>query len=389
MCFKHIHSLNPSHMTQSAPKTRVARDRILKWITEGRFNAGDRLPPERELAQQLAMNHRTVRRGLAELVEHGVITKKPRVGNFVSEIRPRELAVEAAVVLPQYLYEDRAQQPVASHVLGSVNRLIDHGRFNVSQFSYRPGRFMIDVGQLVLTRRVQAVLLWPDRTVEAEHLEHLAKQGVKLVILHNHSQRLASAGLPSVWADRRPVLRRLLAELAERGHRDIRLGLYTHDPQRQAFLKEVENHTSGFSANGDPVFDIPNRTSPADYLTGIHHALTQRPLPTAIVVPDEAAVGVLLRQCYAMDIRVPQDLSIAAIDNNAPDIYPVELTSGDSMATIGETVRQATQLLEAAIDGKAVEALDVRVETEVHWGQSVAVPRPLEARPAAQLETAT
>lgn len=363
-------------MAQTPPKNRLARDRILTWITDGRFAAGEQLPPERELAKVLAINHRTVRRGLAELVEQGVITKRPRVGNFVSEIRPRELAVQVAVVLPQYLYEDRVQQPVASHVLGSVNRLLHHGRYAVSQLSYRPDRIKIEAGQVLLARRIQAALLWPDRTVEADHLEHLSEQNIHLVILHNPGQKLAASNRPCVWADRRPVLGQLLEHLIERGHRDVRVGLYTHDPQRQAFCDEVRRYAASLDARGrDVVFDIPNRTPPTDYLTVIRRVLSQQPRPTAIIAPDEAAVGVLLRLCYEMNLRVPEDISVAAIDNNAPDVYPVELTAGDSMATIGETVRQATRLLVSAIEGRPAEPSSIRVETGIRWGRSIASPR--------------
>jgi GntR family transcriptional regulator len=52
-------------------------------IHSGRFRPGDRVPGERDLADQLGVSRITVRRALAELAERGVIERSARRGWFV------------------------------------------------------------------------------------------------------------------------------------------------------------------------------------------------------------------------------------------------------------------------------------------------------------------
>src|SRR5215211_5599010 len=72
-------------------------DQISTWITENGLRPGDRLPPERELAQRLGVSRATLSQALVALevigvvaVRHGdgtVLTDKPRVGRITDAIR--------------------------------------------------------------------------------------------------------------------------------------------------------------------------------------------------------------------------------------------------------------------------------------------------------------
>ena len=53
-------------------------------IASGRLSAGDRLPAERELCQQLSVSRTTVRRAFAALVEDGLIESAAGRGAFVT-----------------------------------------------------------------------------------------------------------------------------------------------------------------------------------------------------------------------------------------------------------------------------------------------------------------
>jgi len=63
--------------------TRVYR-MIADDIASGRLRAGDRLPAERELCQQLSVSRTTVRRAFAALVEDGLIESAAGRGAFVT-----------------------------------------------------------------------------------------------------------------------------------------------------------------------------------------------------------------------------------------------------------------------------------------------------------------
>jgi GntR family transcriptional repressor for pyruvate dehydrogenase complex len=71
---------------------------ILASITKGRWKPGDKLPTERELGARFRLARNTLRRGLAELVEEGRITRHVGRGTFVAPAEPNgssELTIEA------------------------------------------------------------------------------------------------------------------------------------------------------------------------------------------------------------------------------------------------------------------------------------------------------
>jgi GntR family transcriptional regulator len=60
---------------------------IQNKIQEGTYKAGERLPPERQLASDYGVNRMTVRHALAVLVNQGILYKEQGRGNFVSTMQ--------------------------------------------------------------------------------------------------------------------------------------------------------------------------------------------------------------------------------------------------------------------------------------------------------------
>jgi GntR family transcriptional regulator len=60
--------------------------RIEDLLLQGRYKAGDRIPPEAELVGSLGVSRVTVRAGLARLVERGVLERRRGSGTFL--VRP-------------------------------------------------------------------------------------------------------------------------------------------------------------------------------------------------------------------------------------------------------------------------------------------------------------
>src|SRR5215213_5020854 len=60
--------------------------RIEDLLLQGRYKAGDRIPPEAELVEILGVSRVTVRAGLARLVERGLLERRRGSGTFL--VRP-------------------------------------------------------------------------------------------------------------------------------------------------------------------------------------------------------------------------------------------------------------------------------------------------------------
>ena len=61
------------------------REYILNRIRMGDYKAGDRLPTEKELMEQLQVGRATVRAALNELEHEGQVEKRHGIGTFVKE----------------------------------------------------------------------------------------------------------------------------------------------------------------------------------------------------------------------------------------------------------------------------------------------------------------
>jgi GntR family transcriptional regulator len=71
---------------KDAPLYVQVEQRIEDLLLQGRYKAGDRIPPETELVAALGVSRVTVRAGLARLVERGVLERRRGSGTFL--VRP-------------------------------------------------------------------------------------------------------------------------------------------------------------------------------------------------------------------------------------------------------------------------------------------------------------
>jgi GntR family transcriptional repressor for pyruvate dehydrogenase complex len=75
--------------TKSPPvAAKLVVAHVRRLIESGDFRAGDRLPPERELAQLIGVSRATVRAGLQSLATVGVVDSRRGAGTFVAEGPP-------------------------------------------------------------------------------------------------------------------------------------------------------------------------------------------------------------------------------------------------------------------------------------------------------------
>jgi len=67
----------------ATPKYRQVADRLAADISAGRLKAGDQIPPERAIAEDLGISRMTVRMAMRHLAERGMIEARVGQGTFV------------------------------------------------------------------------------------------------------------------------------------------------------------------------------------------------------------------------------------------------------------------------------------------------------------------
>ncbi len=71
------------HLRPGVPKYLALKDAFVEAIASGSLQSGDKVPNEQELAAALPMSLGTIQRALRELVDTGVIARRPGHGSFV------------------------------------------------------------------------------------------------------------------------------------------------------------------------------------------------------------------------------------------------------------------------------------------------------------------
>ena len=76
-------------MLRAIKKVRIHEEvvnQIHELIKQGRFNAGDQLPSERELAENFKISRTSVREALRALETRGLVISRTGMGNFVADL---------------------------------------------------------------------------------------------------------------------------------------------------------------------------------------------------------------------------------------------------------------------------------------------------------------
>jgi GntR family transcriptional regulator of arabinose operon len=361
------------------PRTRLkqteARDKILARIQTGIYRPAQRLPSERELAQELGLHHVTVRHGLQELVEAGFIIKRPSVGNFVAEIRSNELAKRIAIVLPRWLLDGVHAHPVTGLLIQGIFGELDQRDFAISLIAHGgPERLWLEAGETLLARGIQGAILWPYTQTPRDQLHKLMESGVKLVML-NPPAAWRDLRISSITVDYLPALREAMDRLLHLGHRRIVLIAYNNPSMDWRPTLEAYTRQTGLNRWQDLMHLVPERiegqiTQGNDPEQALIQLMDRRPAPTAIIAQDEYMAHDLFRACYRRDIHVPQDLSIVALNDTMPDVHVVPLSAPDTVGLTIQMAREAAIQLKYLISHNGAREIDRLLPNPIQWKQS-------------------
>lgn len=187
----------PLNKASTVPLYTQLFNRLVKQIETGELKAGDRLPPERELADRLGVSRITARQAIDALVERGLVYREQGRGTFVAEPKMRGLIgftsfsediisrgyVPGSRILKQELVRPdpalQAELKVGPEepVLHLVRLRLADAKPVALQSAYLPHRLVPDLESLDLVdRSLYAVLreqyyiypAWTEATLEAQ-----------------------------------------------------------------------------------------------------------------------------------------------------------------------------------------------------------------------------
>jgi DNA-binding LacI/PurR family transcriptional regulator len=349
-------------------KATLVAEEVQRWLTKGEFLPGDRLPSEQAMAKKLRMNHLTVRRGLADLASKGIIEKKRNIGNFVAAAPVSEMAI----VLPRFVVNRDSPHPYFSQVLAGIQSNLHQKKPAVLILSYRPGHLWEDVRPVLASGRIRGMILAPGADVGTKDVERIRRSGTKIVLIKT-ALKLAPLQIPSVEIDMMGATAELLEGILRRGHRRIVIVQYAGDPLRVSSRALIDAILHRWGGQGVEIsyLDVPSDDQIIDYSV-LERIFDEGHRPSAVMMFDEFMASAMFRLCYRKEIRIPTDLSLAAVLDSVPSLHPVPLTAGDSAVAGREHGRIAADLLLRLIAGERPAERRIFVGCDIHWQASLA-----------------
>jgi len=344
--------------TANATKNERVCAEIRRRILDGTYPPGETLCSERALAKEFSVTHVTVRRALARLAAEDMIVKRPHCRSVVRDLPD---TIPFGIALPHYAQSSGADRhPIPEILNAAVAHEIDPHEHAVHLIHYRPGRFRTDAAQTLVKRGARSLLLWPDATLAVEEVKFCIEAGMRVALLRSSPQ------------------------LLELGHRDVLIAMQTFQTSRQRRERIARHRLREYSiARPRECFvDIPNPPGKGPDYAGLLERLASCPAPTAVIVSNEGDAARVFRHCFRHGIRVPADLSLAAVADNMPWIHPVPLTASNTFEMHVQAARQAIRELLRLLAGDDHPHREIALQCRVNWTASLGPPRSEEVAEA-------
>jgi DNA-binding LacI/PurR family transcriptional regulator len=316
------------------------------------YEAGDFLPGERMLAEEFGVSRPTLRKALEPLVEAGMLVNLPGVGTRVASANASANGVQKNLLSEA---SARSDWRIIALLLPDITN-----------------RFFIEVTEAIeytALQRGYQLLLCNSRhqaSIEAAHLKQLAARGIDGVIIgHDPNQEppetlalLEQAGIPfvflfsnpraarydSVVLDEQSGVQQALKYLFSLRHREIAYcrtaGIVPH-PRETAWRTILAEQ--GLPVRESHVLPFEKLESAAGQ-EAVRKLLASKPKPTAVFAGNDHSALLLLKHLAALNVRVPNDLSVIGFDNLAfTEHLTTPLTTVDQPKQ--EMGRRAVELL--------------------------------------------
>jgi DNA-binding LacI/PurR family transcriptional regulator len=310
-------------MNPTQPKYTRVRDALAKAIRSREYTPGQKLPGERALAIQYGISYMTARRAVSELVEEGLLDRRPWEGLFVTIGASSEGSGVTAA----------GGNGLPATAVTTLNIItVGHEPPHVNTLKRLASRYADEQGWATRYVRIDhpndehaigcivggglSVLIIPDdATMRGPVGEAVQRANGRAVLIGN---RMDNLGVPSVLADDTQAIGLAVQHLRQHGHK--RIGMLCDYINHPVTSVQVAKWRSCFASECPPeeldrrliVVETPRFACPTEnayrrvraYLQAHGDAVT-----ALVCTGDESAVAAM-SACRDMGRPVPQAMSI-------------------------------------------------------------------------------
>src|SRR5262245_27832665 len=353
-------------VASGGPLYQQLKQHLFSRIRRGEFSPGELLPSESQLCETYGVSAITTRRALLELVNEGVVRRRPGVGTIVAPV-----VRQAHLAFVSIDYRGDAWRYISAamgELLSGIGELAWQSNATVSTFGMEEEEASERLRAIVESRAADGVLLRTASDVNPDHLDVLENAGMPYVVIKRH---LSRRPMNCVVSNDLLGAKLATAHLVEHGHQ--RIGFVCAKPglaltqERLAGFREALGE--GGVAFPEELVRLEGSFSDEFGYQAVRHLLEGRDRPTAIfVASDTMAIGGY-QAARDLDLQIQDDIAFVGYDDIAPAtlLHPPLTTVKTSMQTFG---RLSAQLLLDLIEQRVQPPQRIVIEPELIVRQS-------------------
>jgi DNA-binding LacI/PurR family transcriptional regulator len=323
------------------------------------------LPGERQLAAQLQVSRKTVRKALAELRADGVLQTARHRGSSVATPRRRrpQANPRIALLLPGPLEGSRPFTALWVNRLMSLLQETGHPLqifHGAKYFGANAGR---SLARLTVANPARCwIVARSNRPLQ----EWFAASGVPVLVSGSAHPGVA---LPSVDVDHRALCRHSAALFLRQGHR--RLALFLEHGGHGGDVESDQGFREGLAAVATaaaPVVCTPERSA-ASIIREVRRLLARAEPPTGLLLSNSYSYLTVLSYLGSLGLRVPRDMSIVSRDEETflRFMYPTPTFYSTPPAKFAQALHQALKRILAGDRS----AFAIRIMPDLVKGESI------------------
>lgn len=298
---------------------------IQKRIRSGVYAEGQKLPPEREIAEEFRVSRMVVRNAISHLSERGYLLCSPRCRPVIQRAAAARLSYDASRHNIALSLWHSPSNPEGHALLHGIHTEIDHDRYRIVLSSV-VGKYWeeaVEAEAQFLSRAskdkdLAGIIIWyigGDQNRWA--LEEAKESGIPIVFVDREPPK--GFGADYVGVDNMHAARQVVAHLIEQGHRKIvhitnldsastvnqrwegyRRALVSAgiEPAPEWILRQDKN-----DADAEPWFDW-----------AVEHIMGMEDRPTAVFAINDRTATYFIEACQRKGVRIPADLAVAGFD---------------------------------------------------------------------------
>ncbi len=324
---------------RTTKKTDRVYFHILRGLETGRYRIGERIPTERDMANQFKVSRPTATNAIRRLVRAKLVSRTIREGSVVIDVPTQKPLVFGAIILDQARRPDESIFSVVAHEISrraaeghSIVMLRDPSRIEQPNDPDLFARYLAAANEFI-NRKVDGVFLMPQLILPNQHVsttadiaKHFAEVGIPVVLIDGDVVRYPERScFDLVGIDNFYSGLTLARHFLKRGCRKIDFfAISMRHPTQEAriagYMKAMEEHGIRRDAGALHYGDLLN----GDFVL---ETLRQRQ-PEAVLVVNDFQAAAVMRQALQAKIKVPEDLCIGSFDDLPMSVHlPIPLTT--------------------------------------------------------------